>query len=59
LIVDMPAYRGLPAAAVSVPNARRIADRILCLPIFPDLTDDIVDGIVGTLRDLVGDRKAA
>lgn len=39
LISDMPMYRGLPSAAPSnLPKAKVIAEQILCLPIYPDLT---------------------
>jgi dTDP-4-amino-4,6-dideoxygalactose transaminase len=41
LISDMPMYRGLPSAAVvNLSVAKSIADRILCLPIYPDMTED-------------------
>lgn len=39
LISDMPMYRGLPSATVShLPEARKVADQVLCLPIYPKLT---------------------
>jgi dTDP-4-amino-4,6-dideoxygalactose transaminase len=38
LISDFPMYRGLPSARRdNVPTASRIADHILCLPIYPGL----------------------
>lgn len=38
LISDFPMYRGLPSAAQSnLPVARQVADRVICLPIFPAL----------------------
>jgi dTDP-4-amino-4,6-dideoxygalactose transaminase len=41
LISDMPMYRGLPSATPNnLPNARCIAGEVLCLPIYPALTDD-------------------
>ena len=41
LISDMPMYRGLPSAApANLSRARRAADGVLCLPIYPDLPDD-------------------
>lgn len=50
LISDFPMYRGLPSAPRSnLPNAARIADQVLCLPIYPDLATDTVDTIVGLI----------
>jgi dTDP-4-amino-4,6-dideoxygalactose transaminase len=41
LISDMPMYRGLASASPeNLPQARRLADRVLCLPIYPDLPSD-------------------
>jgi dTDP-4-amino-4,6-dideoxygalactose transaminase len=37
LISDMPMYRTLPSAMLAMPVARRMAEQILCLPIYPDL----------------------
>jgi dTDP-4-amino-4,6-dideoxy-D-glucose transaminase len=38
LISDMPMYRGMASAAPSnLPEAAKLAERVLCLPIFPDL----------------------
>lgn len=49
LICDMPAYRGsVPADAL--PHARRIAQEILCLPIYPDLSADTVATIIAAIR---------
>jgi len=43
LISDMPMYRGLPSAvAANLTQAQRIAGKILCLPIYPDLSDEDV-----------------
>jgi len=40
LISDFPMYRGLPSADPDrLPVARSASARILCLPIYPDLTD--------------------
>jgi dTDP-4-amino-4,6-dideoxygalactose transaminase len=51
LISDFPMYRALPSAAHSnLPVARRVANEILCLPIYPDLPLDAVDRIVWILR---------
>lgn len=41
LITDFPMYRGLPSAARTLlPVASNAADRVLCLPIYPNLSDD-------------------
>jgi dTDP-4-amino-4,6-dideoxygalactose transaminase len=39
IVSNMPMYRGLPsAAAANLPVANQIANQVLCLPIYPDLT---------------------
>lgn len=46
LISSMPMYRGLPSSDVgNVKNAHRIAQSIICLPMYPDLTDEQVQMI--------------
>jgi len=46
LISDFPMYRGLPSAEPTrLPVARSASQRILCLPIFPDLPDCQVERI--------------
>jgi len=41
LITDFPMYRGLPSAARTLlPVASNAADRVLCLPIYPNLSND-------------------
>ncbi|CAN5149328.1 dTDP-4-amino-4,6-dideoxy-D-glucose aminotransferase VioA [soil metagenome] len=40
LISDFPMYRGLPSATLAnLPVARKVSDQVLCLPIFPAMTD--------------------
>jgi dTDP-4-amino-4,6-dideoxygalactose transaminase len=40
LISSFPMYRGLPSAQVgNLPQAHRVSQEILCLPIYPDLTE--------------------
>jgi dTDP-4-amino-4,6-dideoxygalactose transaminase len=47
LISEFPMYRGLPSAnRDNLPMAVRIADQILCLPIYPALSEDDLDRIV-------------
>jgi dTDP-4-amino-4,6-dideoxygalactose transaminase len=56
LISDFPMYRSLPSAKSSnLPAARSLADRVICLPIYPDLSDDQVKEIVQVLADSVED----
>lgn len=51
LISDFPMYRGLPSADPALlPVARDMAERVLCLPIYPDLADDDVERICDLLR---------
>jgi len=51
LISDFPMYRGLPSAAhTNLPVARRIAEQVLCLPLYPDLPLTQVDRIVDLLK---------
>lgn len=46
LISDFPMYRGLPSAASeNLPVARRTANDVLCLPMYPALTDEDVHRI--------------
>lgn len=50
LISNMPMYRGLPSAAISsLIEADQIANMVLCLPIYPDLSDDDLQRIVELL----------
>lgn len=52
LISDFPMYRGLPSAQRgNLPVAAAIADKVLCLPIYPALTDDQVLRIVQAICD--------
>jgi dTDP-4-amino-4,6-dideoxygalactose transaminase len=51
LISDMPMYRGLPSAQPeNLKHARQIADRVICLPIYPGLTDAQTDDVVAAIR---------
>ena len=50
LISDFPMYRGLPSAAQSnLPAASKAASEVLCLPIYPALSDEQVDSVVELL----------
>lgn len=51
LISNFPMYRGLPSASETLlPLANKVADEILCLPIFPQLEYDEQDKIVAIIR---------
>lgn len=52
LISDMPMYRGIPSAApLNLPNAKEVAEQILCLPIYSDLAENDQQRIVKIIRD--------
>lgn len=41
LVSSFPMYRGLPSSdAARLPNAAHLADRVICLPIYPDLPSE-------------------
>ena len=47
LISDFPMYRCLPSAAQSnLPVASKVASEVICLPIYPELSDEQVDSIL-------------
>ncbi len=51
LVSDFPMYRGLPSASPDkLPVARAAADQVLCLPIYPALTESQIDRIVDVIR---------
>jgi hypothetical protein len=50
LISDFPMYRGLPSSKASnLAVAREIADKVLCLPIYPDLERGDQDRIIAEI----------
>jgi dTDP-4-amino-4,6-dideoxygalactose transaminase len=52
LISEFPIYRGLPSARrENLPVAHEAAQRVLCLPIFPALTDEAHDRIINLVAD--------
>jgi dTDP-4-amino-4,6-dideoxygalactose transaminase len=52
LISDFPMYRGLPSAhRDNLPVAGRIADQVLCLPIYPALREDDLDRIIKVVAE--------
>lgn len=59
LLSDMPMYRGQPSAARErLPQAHRIAEQVLCLPIYPVLSDEDVRRIAGLIRAAAHHRHA-
>ena len=47
IVSDFPMYRGMPSAAHSnLPVAKKMAEQVICLPIYPDLSDEQIDLIV-------------
>lgn len=51
LISEFPMYKNLPSASASnLPTAKRIAEEVLCLPIFPALEHQAVSSIVDIVR---------
>lgn len=51
LISDFPMYRGLPSAKPDkLPVAQKIASQVLCLPIYPDLSDEQVAKISNLIK---------
>jgi dTDP-4-amino-4,6-dideoxygalactose transaminase len=50
LISDFPMYRGMSSAAhANLPVARKVASEVICLPIYPALSDEQVDFILGLI----------
>lgn len=46
-------YKGLPSAAVNkLPIANQIAEDVLCLPIFPDMTDEQLEYIIEAVKNI-------
>ncbi len=51
LISDFPMYRGLPSAAQSnLPVASQAAKEVLCLPIYPGLTEEQLDTVISLVK---------
>jgi len=53
LISEFPMYRGLPSAAkTELPNAYHASQQVICLPMFPALSDDDVDRICDLIANV-------
>lgn len=60
LISDFPTYRDLPSAApANLPVASSVANKVLCLPIFPDLDQDTQDKVIAVMRACAATRHAS
>jgi dTDP-4-amino-4,6-dideoxygalactose transaminase len=62
LLSSLPMYRDLASAdPANLPVATQAAEQILCLPIYPDLTDGEVERIAELVRGVpaVNRRRAA
>ena len=55
IVSDFPMYRGMPSAAHSnLPVAKGMAEKVICLPIYPDLSDEQIDLIVQLIMNKAG-----
>jgi len=54
LVPDQSAYKDQPIRCDAIPVARSLIDKILCLPMFPELRDDEVDRVAATILDYFG-----
>jgi dTDP-4-amino-4,6-dideoxygalactose transaminase len=53
LISEFPMYRSLPSAAKSnLPVARKTAEQVICLPIYPYLDDGSIARITSIIKDI-------
>ena len=51
LISNFPMYRGLDSAKPeNLPVATKLADQVLCLPIYSDLTDDDIERVIDLIK---------
>ncbi|MHB1116415.1 DegT/DnrJ/EryC1/StrS family aminotransferase [Sideroxydans sp.] len=51
LISDFPMYRGLPSAAqANLSVASRASQEVLCLPIYPGLSEEQLDAVIGLVK---------
>ncbi len=51
----LPAYRYLEMSAADIPNAARNQDRLLSLPIYPEITPQQIEHVVGSIRSFFAD----
>ena len=54
LVSEFSPYRGLASAqGGNLPVAKKIADNVLCLPIYPELSEADIQRIVGTIKSFM------
>ena len=52
LISEFPMYRALPSAkAANLTEAGGISSRVICLPIYPGISDDVLQTLVSLIRN--------
>lgn len=52
LISDFPMYRGLPSAnGANLPVAKKTANEVICLPMYPHLSNEEIDLIISLITD--------
>lgn len=55
LISDMPMYRIFPSTKPeNLPNAIKVSQEVLCLPIYPDLETSVIDQICEIILEMAG-----
>ena len=55
VVFDYDCYRDLPTVvAEDVPVARRVAAQVLSLPVHPKLTEQQLEQIIDTIREVLG-----
>jgi dTDP-4-amino-4,6-dideoxygalactose transaminase len=54
LVPDQSAYKDHSFRCGPIPVARSLGDKLLCLPMFPELRDDEVDRVAATVQDFFG-----
>lgn len=53
LLSDFAPYASLPSSAGKMPIARNASERVLCLPIYPDLASEDAERIIAALKGAV------
>ena len=54
LISDFPMYRGLPSAAqANLPVAAKAAEQVMCLPIYPNLSNEDIDRVTNSIIERI------
>lgn len=57
LISEFSTYRGLPSAnPANLPNAAKLASEVICLPIYGDIDEEVMEKVVGSIKKGLGAR---